>query len=255
MKRRAIATAAILVAVVAASPVIARRAIGVHVEVPRGGIRGEPVRVYYPPDPDQPLNLRFAWTRSKAERHADHDAWIAYECRSVFPPAWVYGTLHARPPQDRARRAPRGVLLHSTRERSRSPDAADLVVLLRLRAKPGAEWSVLWAAARTPGMELDPQDLPVYWIGAGDGEESIALLAWLGSFAADPGARESLVDVIAVHRDSAATVSHLSGILAGDPPENVRAAAAAGLAWHAPAATTGSLTVVPQQERSKGAAP
>jgi len=251
MKHQGFATAAILVAMAVASPGVARRAIGVHVEVPLGGIRGEPVRVYYPPDPDQPLNLRFSWTAVKARRHDDWDAWVAYECRSVFPPNRVHATAGMWPSKDRLPRPRKGVVLHSTRDRSRNPEAPDIVVLLRVRATPGSEWSVLWAMGRTPNLELDPVHLPVHWIGAADPEESIALLEWLGSYAASPEAREQLVNVIAVHGDSAITVSHLSEIVAGDHPANVRSAAAAGLAWHSPPAVIGGLTA--PGDRSKTA--
>jgi hypothetical protein len=252
MKRIRMAAVAIVLAMVLASPGVARRLAGVHVDVPYGGIRGEPVRVYYPPDPGKPLNLRFAWTEVEADRHDDRDAWIAYESRSVFPPTRAYGTGRAPLRLDRARSTPRGVLLHSTRDRSRSPEAADLVVLLRVRAGSADTWSVLWAAARTPGLELDPQDMPIYWIGDADGAESLALLTWLDSHAVDEGARESLVDVIAVHRDSAAIVSHLSEIVSGDRPANLRSAAAAGLAWHVPSTVMGRLAAPADRPKDAG---
>jgi HEAT repeat protein len=63
--------------------------------------------------------------------------------------------------------------------------------------------------------------------------------------------RAKLLDIIAVHRDSAAVVAYLSDVLDGDYVMNVRAAAVEGLAWHPSPNVVERLLTVALGDRSK----
>jgi len=247
---RALAAAAILALMVGAAPGVTNRDTVRLLESSSVTTTGD-ARILYPADPKQSLALRFAGSVAEAARHGDMETWLAYETRSVVPPGRDYTADSRIAPDDRPRREPSGVVFHSSRDRSRNLGAPDEVIMIRVRAEPGGAFSVVRAAGGTPSLDIDPDGLPVYWLASAGEAESIALLAALGPHASDMHVRAKLLDIIAVHRDSAAVVSYLSEVLDGDYVMNVRAAAAEGLAWHPSTTVIERLLTAALADRSK----
>jgi hypothetical protein len=248
---RAAAAVTILAATVGAAPGITTRDTMRLLEPADVTTTGGSARILYPADPKEPLALRFAGSVTEAAQRGERDTWIGYECRSVVPMGRDFTADSRIAPEDRPRREPSSVVFHSSRDRSRNPGAPDAVILIHVRAEPGGGFTVLRAAGGSPTLELDPDGLPVYWLSSAGEGESVSLLAALGPHASEVHVRSKLLDIIAIHRDSAAVVSYLSDVLDGDYVMNVRAAAVEGLAWHPSPAVVERLLNTALGDRSK----
>jgi HEAT repeat protein len=81
-------------------------------------------------------------------------------------------------------------------------------------------------------LPVELNSRPVFWLGAADARQSLELINGLYDQAATLNLKKELVSAVEVHDDSPIVVAWLDRRLRSSDPDEVRAEAAEGLAWH-----------------------
>lgn len=169
------------------------------------------------PRPAEPLADRWEWAVAEVARRRLDRAWIAYSVPTILATErWI--TDSGETPIADLRREP-------LNRRFGAP-AEDAVILFSV-AQNGEVDRV--SARRGAGLETGRT--PVVWLGRADGGESFAQLRRLADGHGDAGVRETLVEVVGVHRGDA-VVPYLAAALGRDGSSGVRQSAAQALGRH-----------------------
>lgn len=238
-----IAAAALLVAAVAAIAPAVASTDGPR-EEPASALRtpgvmdadGQEIVVIRHPDPAAPLARRWAWAVEEIARRRMDRAWIAYSVPTRLAPGvtWTtdsgdfqFASLGAAPLND-VLRAPveHAVFLFTV---TRGGD------LKRVSGRGAA------------GMDVG--GLPVVWLGPAEDVESFAQLRGLADGLSLTDARESLVEMIGIHRGDG-VVPYLAAVLGRDGSNGVRREAAEAIGHHPTPEALGVLRTAVRRDGS-----
>lgn len=170
------------------------------------------------PRPSDPLGARWTWAMEEIARRRLDRAFVAYSIPTNLAgdAAWstdsddVHLSDLGREPLNRRLGAPAG-------------DGVVLFVVTR-----GGEME---RVAGRGGAGFDTGRRPMVWLGRVDGSESFAHLRRLADGERNPDLRESLVDIIGVHRGDE-VVPYLAAVLGRDGSNGVRMEAVTALSRH-----------------------
>ena len=252
-----------------ASPAAAPAAIdsvsaGVMPSATAIGQSGSPTPVVTSPDPAATLESRWAWAERAARNDRRARYWIGYSISPVqgLPP-FVYfergQRIHAS-----GGHVTGGAQL-SFSGHTLTTDIADLRFPGRPLALSGADRGLkvlfsLDAARGTPlltavhvstlSLPVDLRNQPVFWLGRAESSQSLDLIDRLYARARASEMKNDLIAASAVHDASPKVVAWLSARVDGGDPDDVRANAAEGIAWHPIRESIGALDRFARRDRA-----